>query len=216
MVMAVPTTSSLPLPAGAPAETLGSMPSGTAADQLEQLRFLHEVARLATTARTWDELLETVVDRTRDVLHADVSSLYLLDRDGAYLTLAATNGLDRFQIGRARVPFGEGVTGPGRCGTPAADHPRRQGGQQVPVGPRHRPAPLRGIDAVGAAELARPDGRRPERPDGRGIERSPMPTSPSSARSPTSSPGSSKRAASRPRPRRGSSRSRRSTRREAS
>jgi signal transduction histidine kinase len=81
------------------------------AEQLEQLRFLHHVARLATTARTWDELLETVVDGTRDALHADVSSLYLLDRDGAYLTLAATNGLDRFQIGRARVPFGEGVTG---------------------------------------------------------------------------------------------------------
>lgn len=81
------------------------------AEQLEQLRFLHRVARLATTAQTWDELLETVVDETRDALHADVSSLYLLDRDGAYLTLAATNGLDRFQIGRARVPFGEGVTG---------------------------------------------------------------------------------------------------------
>src|SRR4026209_2647075 len=81
------------------------------ADQLEHLRFLHEVARLATTARTWDELLETVVDGTRDALHADVTSLYLVDRDGAYLTLAATNGLDRFQIGRARVPFGEGVTG---------------------------------------------------------------------------------------------------------
>ena len=80
-------------------------------DQLDQLRFIHQVARLATTARTWDELLETVVDGTRDALHADVSSLYLLDRDGAYLTLAATNGLDRFQIGRARVPFGEGVTG---------------------------------------------------------------------------------------------------------
>ena len=85
--------------------------STAAANQLQQLRFLHEVARLATTARTWDELLETVVDGTRDALHADVSSLYLLDRDGAYLTLAATNGLDRFQIGRARVPFGEGVTG---------------------------------------------------------------------------------------------------------
>ena len=82
-----------------------------ASDQLDQLRFIHQVARLATTARTWDELLETVVDGTRDALHADVSSLYLMDRDGAYLTLAATNGLDRFQIGRARVPFGEGVTG---------------------------------------------------------------------------------------------------------
>jgi signal transduction histidine kinase len=80
-------------------------------DQLDQLRFIRDVARLATTARTWDELLETVVDGTRDALHADVSSLYLVDRDGAYLTLAATNGLDRFQIGRARVPFGEGVTG---------------------------------------------------------------------------------------------------------
>jgi signal transduction histidine kinase len=81
------------------------------AGQLEQLRFLHQVARLATTARTWDELLETVVDGTRDALHADVTSLYLLDRDGLYLTLAATNGLDRFQIGRARVPYAEGVTG---------------------------------------------------------------------------------------------------------
>ncbi|HTC85198.1 MAG TPA: HAMP domain-containing sensor histidine kinase [Candidatus Acidoferrum sp.] len=80
-------------------------------EQLEQLRFLHRVARLVTTARTWDELMETVVDETRDALRAAVSSLYLLDRDGRNLTLAATNGLDRYQIGRARVPFGEGVTG---------------------------------------------------------------------------------------------------------
>jgi signal transduction histidine kinase len=86
-------------------------PRPTRSDQLAQLRFLHQVARLATTARTWDELLETVVDGTRDALDATVSSLYLLDRDGANLTLAATNGLDRYQIGRARVPFGEGVTG---------------------------------------------------------------------------------------------------------
>jgi signal transduction histidine kinase len=99
-----------------PKSTASKRPSGrnvAPADdtQLAQLRFIHQVARLATTARTWDELLETVVDGTRDALHADVSSLYLLDRDGAYLTLAATNGLDRYQIGRARVPFGEGVTG---------------------------------------------------------------------------------------------------------
>ncbi len=93
------------------AMTAPEIGSSTGPDQLEQLRFLHEVARLATTARTWDELLETVVDGTRDALHGDVTSLYLLDRDGAYLTLAATNGLDRYQIGRARVPYGEGVTG---------------------------------------------------------------------------------------------------------
>ena len=77
----------------------------------EELRFLHSVARLATTARTWEELLTIVVDGTRDALHAAVSSLYLLDRDQEGLTLAATNGLDRHQIGRARVPFGQGITG---------------------------------------------------------------------------------------------------------
>ena len=111
MVMPVTTVRSASKPSRAPGSARPSVLPRSAADQLEQLRFLHEVARLVTTAQTWDELLETVVDRTRDVLHADVSSLYLLDRDGAYLTLAATNGLDRFQIGRARVPFGEGVTG---------------------------------------------------------------------------------------------------------
>src|ERR1700675_1375569 len=111
MVMPMSSVSSAPTPDRSPGAGRRSLPAPKPADQLEQLRFLHEVARLATTARTWDELLETVVDRTRDVLHADVSSLYLLDRDGAYLPLAATNGLDRFQIGRARVPFGEGVTG---------------------------------------------------------------------------------------------------------
>ena len=86
---------------GAPDPAPGAPAQASGAEQLAQLKFLHEIAKLATTARTWDELLETVVDRTRDVLHADVASLYLLDRDGAYLTLAVTNGLDRFQIGRA-------------------------------------------------------------------------------------------------------------------
>ena len=60
--------------------------------ELEELKFLHGVAHLATTARTWEELLSIVVDGTRDALGADVSSLYLLDRDGRGLTLAATNG----------------------------------------------------------------------------------------------------------------------------
>ena len=80
-------------------------------DPVAQLRFLHELLRLATTAQTWEELLETVVDGTRVALRAQVSSLYLMDRDGMSLTLAATNGMDRHHIGRATVPFGEGITG---------------------------------------------------------------------------------------------------------
>jgi len=82
-----------------------------ARDPLAELQFLHQILRLATTARTWEELLEIVVDGTRDALHANVTSLYLLDRDGASLTLGATNGLDHHHIGRAAVPMGEGITG---------------------------------------------------------------------------------------------------------
>src|SRR5919198_4490999 len=80
-------------------------------DSLAELRSPHQVIRLATTAGSWDELLSTVVDETRDALRADITSLYLLDRDGRQLTLAATNGLDKHQIGRAQVPFGAGITG---------------------------------------------------------------------------------------------------------
>lgn len=87
------------------------VPPAAPRNPVAELRFLHQILRLATTARTWEELLETVVDGTRDALHASVSSLYLLDRDGERLTLAATNGLDRHHIGRAVVPMGEGVTG---------------------------------------------------------------------------------------------------------
>ncbi len=87
------------------------VPPDAPRDPVAELRFLHQILRLATTARTWEELLETVVDGTRDALHASVSSLYLLDRDGEQLTLAATNGLDRHHIGRAKVRLGEGITG---------------------------------------------------------------------------------------------------------
>ncbi len=80
-------------------------------DPVAQLRFLHELLRVATTAQTWEELLETVVEGAQIGLRAQVSSLYLMDRDGLSLTLAATNGLDRHHIGRAIVPFGEGITG---------------------------------------------------------------------------------------------------------
>src|SRR6478609_9766958 len=97
-------------PAAAAPARAGRAPERTQ-DAIAELRFLHRLLGLATTAQTWEELLETVVDGTRDALAASVSSLYLLDRDGSRLTLAATNGLDRFQIGRAVVPFGEGITG---------------------------------------------------------------------------------------------------------
>jgi signal transduction histidine kinase len=86
-----------------------AVPAGIA--RLDQLAFLHEFAQLATQARDWDELMRTLVDRTTVALGVEVCSFYLLDRDGERLTLAATNGLDREQVGQVSLAVGEGVTG---------------------------------------------------------------------------------------------------------
>ena len=79
--------------------------------RLAELEFLASVARLVGSARTWDELMGTVVDRATAAAEADVCSLYLMDRDGTGVTLAATNGLDPEQVGVARLPLGVGITG---------------------------------------------------------------------------------------------------------
>jgi signal transduction histidine kinase len=79
--------------------------------RLEELEFLAEVARLTGSARTWEELMGTIVDRATAAAEAEVCSLYLMDRDGSGVTLAATNGLDPDQVGVARLRVGIGITG---------------------------------------------------------------------------------------------------------
>jgi signal transduction histidine kinase len=79
--------------------------------KLRELEFLHEFAKLLTTARNWDELMRTIVDRTTTALDVEVCSVYLMERDESSLRLAATNGLDRDQVGRVTMGLGEGLTG---------------------------------------------------------------------------------------------------------
>jgi K+-sensing histidine kinase KdpD len=79
--------------------------------KLRELSFLHEVARLASSARDWDEMLRVVIGRTTDAMGAEVSSLYLLERSDGVLRLVATNGLNRGGIGRATLRVGEGIVG---------------------------------------------------------------------------------------------------------
>lgn len=83
-------------------------PASIEPDELDALR---EIVRLGTTAPTWDELMQLIVDRSTAAMQAEVCSLYLLDRDGAGLTLAATNGVDREHVGVARLEVGQGITG---------------------------------------------------------------------------------------------------------
>ena len=82
-----------------------------AGDRLRELAFLHEIAQLATLARDWDELMNTIVERTTVAMGVEVCSFYLAERERPRLTLAATNGLDRSQVGKVSMSFGDGITG---------------------------------------------------------------------------------------------------------
>jgi signal transduction histidine kinase/putative methionine-R-sulfoxide reductase with GAF domain len=79
--------------------------------KIQELSFLHEITQLAASTRDWDEMLRIVIDRTTVAMRTDVASLYLLEKREALLRLAATNGLDRRNIGRATLRVGEGITG---------------------------------------------------------------------------------------------------------
>jgi len=79
--------------------------------RLDELAFLHEIAQLATLARDWDELMHSIVDGTTVAMGVEVCSFYLADHERTRLTLAATNGLDRSQVGRVSLAWGQGITG---------------------------------------------------------------------------------------------------------
>ena len=79
--------------------------------RLDELAFLHEIAQLATLARDWDELMRSIVDGTTVAMGVQVCSFYLADHEKTRLTLAATNGLDRTQVGKVSLPWGTGITG---------------------------------------------------------------------------------------------------------
>lgn len=109
-------------PTGQPPDAaLPARPSVDGERKLRELSFLHEFAGLLTTARNWDELMRIVVDRTTTALDVEVCSVYLMERDAMRLRLAATNGLDRDQIGSVTLGLGEGLTGTAaQLGTPVA------------------------------------------------------------------------------------------------
>ena len=148
---------------------LDSVPSRPIPDtegRLRELAFLHDIAQLATLARDWDELMRTIVDGTTAALGVEVCSFYLPDHERTRLTLVATNGLDRGQVGKVSLAWGQGITG-------------RVAATQEPIAVEdvtedERFAWVRGFDVetlrgMLSVPLVWHDsgGRRPQRPDAR-------------------------------------------------
>jgi signal transduction protein with GAF and PtsI domain len=68
-----------------------------------------------------DTTLQLITRTTSEVMGMDSCSIYLLDPAGEHLVLKATTGLAAEAVGRARLRFGEGLTGwAAREGSPVA------------------------------------------------------------------------------------------------
>ena len=81
------------------------------ARKAEELSALREISRAIGAALDLDTTLALITRKTAEVMRVDSCSIYLLDGSREYLVLKATTGLAAEAVGRARLRFGEGLTG---------------------------------------------------------------------------------------------------------
>ncbi|HDN79968.1 MAG TPA: GAF domain-containing protein [Chloroflexi bacterium] len=91
------------------------MPSETLREKLAQKEAQLAAIRHITNAinSAWDlaTTLELITRTTTEVMGMDSCSIYLLDKSGQYLILKASTGLAPEAVGKARLRWGEGLTG---------------------------------------------------------------------------------------------------------
>ncbi|HEY6102014.1 MAG TPA: GAF domain-containing protein [bacterium] len=86
-----------------------------------EISALRAISRVIGQALDLDTTLHLITRTTADVMEMDSCSIYLLDPAGEHLILKATTGLAAEAVGRARLRFGEGMTGwAAREGVPVA------------------------------------------------------------------------------------------------
>jgi len=76
-----------------------------------EITALRAISRAIGQALDLDSTLHLITRTTAEVMGMDSCSIYLLDPPGEYLVLKATTGLAPESVGRARLRFGEGLTG---------------------------------------------------------------------------------------------------------
>lgn len=76
-----------------------------------EIAALRAISRAIGSALDLDTTLHLITRTTAEVLGMDSCSIYLLDSAGEYLVLKATTGLAADAVGRARLRFGQGLTG---------------------------------------------------------------------------------------------------------
>src|SRR5262245_51209096 len=81
------------------------------AQEVEQLRRIQSVTDASLAHLEIDELLDTLLERTRDILDADTAAVLLIDRAAREMVATAAKGIEEEVRGGVRIPIGQGFAG---------------------------------------------------------------------------------------------------------
>lgn len=76
-----------------------------------ELKTLRRIVQEVGAAADLSEALSLVVERVKEILHADACSIFLSDEEHGEYVLMATDGLNPDRVGKARLKFGQGLVG---------------------------------------------------------------------------------------------------------
>ncbi len=77
----------------------------------KQLEFFEEVSRTLTSALELDDVMTTIMEKTKDMTRAEAWSIMLLDEDTGELVFKRIRGEKAKKIQRFRLKLGEGIAG---------------------------------------------------------------------------------------------------------
>ena len=77
----------------------------------DQLAAVREISRAIAEAQNLDDTLDLITRRTTEVMQVDSCSIYLYNKAGDRLALAASTGLNQTGLGEVSLPSGVGLTG---------------------------------------------------------------------------------------------------------
>jgi phosphoserine phosphatase RsbU/P len=79
--------------------------------ELEQLRRIQTVTEASLAHLEIDELLDTLLERVREILEVDTAAILLTDRSSREMVATAAKGIEEEVRGGVRIPIGHGFAG---------------------------------------------------------------------------------------------------------
>jgi sigma-B regulation protein RsbU (phosphoserine phosphatase) len=79
--------------------------------EVEQLRRIQTVTEASLALLEIDELLDTLLERVREILEVDTAAILLIDRSSREMVATAAKGIEEEVRGGIRIPIGRGFAG---------------------------------------------------------------------------------------------------------